>query len=127
DLMNRWSSHVDGAVYAEPLVVGNHIIAATERDSLYSLDPQTGKVQWHTNVGSPVPLSALPCGNIDPLGITGTPAYDPATKLVYAVAEQTGYKHVLYGISLTGQVKVTRDLPAPDGQPKYNQQRPALA
>ena len=74
-----------------------------------------------------MPLTALPCGDIDPLGITGTPAYDPASGLIYAVAEQAGYRHVLYGISLAGQLKVTRDLPAPDGQPRYDQQRPALA
>ena len=27
-------------------------------------------------LGPPVALSALPCGNIDPLGITGTPVID---------------------------------------------------
>src|SRR4029077_155432 len=82
---------------------------------------------WRRHVGTPVPLSALPCGNIDPLGITGTPAYDPRTRLVYAVPEQAGFRHVLYGFSLSGQVKVRRDLPAPDGHPRYDQQRPALA
>ena len=33
------------------------------------------------------------CGNIFPLGITGTPVYDPANGLVYAVAEVAGYHH----------------------------------
>src|ERR1051326_7712562 len=66
-LSMAWRMQLDGAVYAEPLVVGKHVIVATEGDSLYALDPTTGSVQWHTNVGSPVPLSTLPCGNIDPL------------------------------------------------------------
>jgi outer membrane protein assembly factor BamB len=122
-----WRSRLDGAVYGQPLIIGSQVIAATENDSVYSLDRATGRVLWRRHVGTPVPVSALPCGDIFPLGITGTPAYDAATGLIYAVAEETGYKHVLYGISLTGQVKVTRDLPAPDGQPKYDQQRGALA
>src|SRR5579885_2296575 len=85
-LANLWKQPLDGAVYAEPLVVGGVVIVATEHDTLYALDARTGTVQWHTNVGTPVPLSDLPCGNIDPLGITGTPVYDPQTGLVFAVA-----------------------------------------
>jgi hypothetical protein len=30
-----------------------------------------------------VQASSLPCGNIDPLGITGTPVIDPAMQAVY--------------------------------------------
>jgi polyvinyl alcohol dehydrogenase (cytochrome) len=126
-LHTAWSRKLDGAVYGQPLVIGQVVVAATENDSVYGLDRATGRVLWRRHVGTPVPLSALPCGDIDPLGITGTPAYDPATELVYAVAEETGFRHVLYGFSLSGQVKVTRNLPAPDGEPRYDQQRPALA
>ncbi len=84
-------------------------------------------MRWRTHVGTPVPLASLPCGNIDPLGITGTPVYDPVTRLVYAVAETTGYHHVLVGVSVaSGRVAVRRDIPAPDGQPRFDQQRAAL-
>ena len=122
-----WRAGLDGAVYGQPLVVGQLVIAATENDSLYGLDKATGHVAWHTHLGSPVPLSDLPCGNIDPLGITGTPAYDRDNGLVYALAEMAGYRHVLFGLSVSGgAVKVERDIPAPDGQPRYDQQRPAL-
>ena len=48
-----------------------------------------------------MPQSSLPCGNIDPLGITGTPVYDPATGLVFAVAEVTGPAHILVGLNVT--------------------------
>jgi outer membrane protein assembly factor BamB len=122
-----WTRKLDGAVYGQPLIIGGLVIAATENDSVYGLDRASGAIRWRRHVGTPVPLSAQPCGDINPLGITGTPAYDPATRLVYAVAEETGFRHVLYGFSLSGQVKVTRDLPAPDGHPRYDQQRPALA
>lgn len=127
-LTRTWNMQLNGAVYAEPLVIGTRVIVATEGDSLYALDRNTGQVQWHTNVGTPVPLSALPCGNIDPLGITGTPVYDPATGLVFAVAEITGPAHILVGIDVaTGQVRVRRSVDIPAMDPRAHQQRAALA
>jgi polyvinyl alcohol dehydrogenase (cytochrome) len=123
-----WTRHLDGAVYGQPLAVGNLVIAATEGDSVYGLDRATGRVRWRAHAGTPVPLSSLPCGDIDPLGITGTPVYDPATGLVYAVAETTGYRHVLVGVSVTsGRIEVRREIPTPDGHPANDQQRAALA
>jgi PQQ-like domain len=123
-----WRRHLDGAVYGQPLVVGGLVIAATEGDTVYGLDRAAGQVRWHVHLGTPVPLSALPCGNIDPLGITGTTVYDPATRMVYAVAEVTGFRHVLAGITVPGgKLAFTRDVPTPDGNPRYDQQRAALA
>jgi outer membrane protein assembly factor BamB len=122
-----WRRHLDGAVYGQPLVVGGLVIAATEGNTVYGLDRATGTIRWHVHLGTPVPLSALPCGNIDPLGITGTPVYDPATGMVYAVAETTGFHHVLAGITVPGgKLVFRRDVPTPDGQPRYDQQRAAL-
>ncbi len=130
-LTARWTARLDGAVYAQPLVVGNMVIAATEDDSVYALSESTGKVVWRTHLGTPVPQSALNgCGDIFPLGITGTPIYDQANGLVYAVAETTGYHHILFGLSVSdGAVKVKRDvdIPSAANSPAYNQQRPALA
>jgi outer membrane protein assembly factor BamB len=123
-----WRRHLDGAVYGQPLVVGSLVIAATEGDTVYGLDRATGQVRWHIHLGTPVPLSALPCGNIDPLGITGTPVFDPATRMVYAVAEVTGYHHVMAAITVPGgKLAFMRDVPTPDGNPRYDQQRAALA
>jgi len=123
-----WRMQLDGAVYGQPLLIGSTVIAATENDSIYALDQATGKVIWRTHVGTPVPLASLPCGNIDPLGITGTPVYDTDNGVIYAVAEMTGYHHVLIGVSASdGTVQVERDIPTPDGQPRYDQQRPGLA
>ena len=127
-LTKSWSRQLDGAVYAEPLMVGNRVIVATEGDSLYALDPATGNVQWRTNVGAPVPLSSLPCGDIDPLGITGTPVYDSATGLVFAVAEVSGPTHILVGVDVTtGQVKMRRVVDTDGMDPQAHQQRGALA
>ena len=127
-LTRAWSTHLDGAVYAEPLVVDGRVLVATEADSLYALDPRTGQVQWQTNIGSPVPLAQLPCGNIDPLGITGTPVYDPGTGLVFAVAEVSGPAHVLVGVAVnTGQVRVRRSVDPAGMEPTPQQQRAVLA
>src|SRR5262249_30290482 len=93
-LARSWDTKLDGAVYGQPLVVGYLVFAATENDTVYALDAATGRVRWSTHVGTPVPLAQLPCGNIDPLGITGTMVYDPATGLLFALAETTGGRHV---------------------------------
>jgi polyvinyl alcohol dehydrogenase (cytochrome) len=122
-----WRRHLDGAVYGQPLVVGGTVIAATEGDSVYGLARTSGDVRWRVRLGTPVPLSKLPCGDINPLGITGTPVYDPATGLVYAVAETTGYHHMLAGISVSsGKLRFLRNIPTPDGHPFADQQRAAL-
>lgn len=125
----RWTVHLDGAVYGQPLIVGDTVIAATENNTVYALDSSTGRVGWHQHLATPVPLSSLPCGNIDPLGITGTPVYDQDNGLVYAVAETTGYHHVLFGLAVSdGTVRVRRDIDTPSAgnHPANNQQRPGL-
>ncbi|HEX7497876.1 MAG TPA: PQQ-binding-like beta-propeller repeat protein, partial [Candidatus Limnocylindrales bacterium] len=123
-----WSTALDGAVYAEPLVVHGTVIAATENDSLYAIDPASGAILWRRNLGTPVPLSTLPCGNIDPLGITGTPAYDSVTGSVFAVAEVTGPHHVLFALDpATGVVLWSRNVDLAGDDPTTHQQRPALA
>ena len=129
-LILAWAAKLDNAVYAEPLVIGERVIVATEGDTLYSLDARTGRVQWRTNIGQPVPLSTINCrGTVDPLGITGTPVYDPISGLVFAVAEVTGPAHLLVGVDVnTGKPRVRRlvDVPAL-APPRIYMQRPALA
>jgi outer membrane protein assembly factor BamB len=122
-----WTAPLDGAVYGQPIVAGGFVYAATENNTVYALDPVTGKPTWQQHLGTPVPRSALACGDIDPLGITSTMVYDPATKLVFAVAETTGGHHTLYGLdALTGAVRVTRAAEPPEGDPIAHQQRGAL-
>ncbi|GIH16866.1 cellulose binding domain-containing protein [Rugosimonospora africana] len=122
-----WNSTLDGAVYGQPLVVRGHIFAATENDTVYALNPSTGAVVWSAHVGTPEPLSDLPCGDISPLGITSTMVYDPDTNRVFAVAETTGGAHTLFGINAdTGAVEVRTAVEPPLGDAKAHQQRSAL-
>ncbi|HKT21724.1 MAG TPA: PQQ-binding-like beta-propeller repeat protein, partial [Nitrososphaerales archaeon] len=93
-----WTSPaLDGFVFAEPLVFGDSVYVATENNSVYALNAQTGNVTWHTNLGpgSPTGNHQLPCGDIIPVtGITGTPAIDPSTGILYVVSD-SNYHHVL--------------------------------
>jgi outer membrane protein assembly factor BamB len=124
-----WSARLDGAVYGQPLVIGTTVLAGTEAgDAVYGLDLATGAVRWHTTVGTAAPASQQPCGNVSPLGITSTGVYDPQTGLAYFVAQSGGSEHVLVGIDpATGAIEVRQDVPSPDHQPFYDQQRGALA
>jgi outer membrane protein assembly factor BamB len=123
-----WSRRLGGAVYGQPLVIGAVVIAATEHDEVYGLNRSTGAVLWKTRVGSPLPLAKQPCGNINPLGITSTPVYDPTTRLVYVVAQSGSARHVLAALRVSdGHIAFTRSVPSPDHKPFYDQQRSALA
>jgi putative pyrroloquinoline-quinone binding quinoprotein len=142
-----WQSPpLDGVVQARPLVVGDVVVVATENNSLYGLALSDGHRVWGPrHVGTPVPLSAVAaanhaaagCGDIDPLGITGSPVVDLAARppRVYAVAEVLGPDgrspvHELVGVEPTsGRVVVVPtpiDPPAMT-HPELEQQRAALA
>ncbi|MFY9805693.1 MAG: PQQ-binding-like beta-propeller repeat protein [Pseudonocardiaceae bacterium] len=126
-LRTAWHTKLDGAVYGQPLVIGDRIIAATEHNTVYALAAADGHVLWSASLGTPVSGSELPCGNIDPLGITGTPAYDPATGLIFVVAETQNGRHTLAGVDLaSGAVTLRRALPPPLGDEIATQQRAAL-
>jgi outer membrane protein assembly factor BamB len=113
-------------VYAEPLVVGGSVIVATENDTVYALDAASGRQLWHNHLGTPV-KGGLPCGNIEPSGITGTPVVDAARGTVYAVAFERGPQHVLFALDLaTGKVRWHRAIDAPGADPHTHQQRAAL-
>lgn len=123
-----WEVPVDGAVYAEPLVVGGRVIVATENDSVYALDAASGARLWAVHLGAPVSGGSLPCGNIDPSGITGTPVADPATATLYVVIYRSDFRHVLVALDLkTGALRWERAIDPPGGDYKTEQQRAALA
>ncbi|MGD0816660.1 MAG: hypothetical protein ABSA83_23975 [Verrucomicrobiota bacterium] len=80
---------VTGQVYAQPLYIEGGprgravIIAVTEENNVYALDAISGSVVWETNVAPSVPASSLPCGDISPYGITGTPVVDLPSRAVF--------------------------------------------
>jgi hypothetical protein len=89
---------VNGEVYAQPLVIGNTLIVATENDRVYALNAKTGAILWHRTLGSPYHITS--CHDLTPnIGITSTPVYDPKTGSVYVMAM---IKEANYGFHLVG-------------------------
>jgi len=99
-----FSTAVDGYVYAQPLYMAgisingtshNVLYVATEHDSVFAIDADTGTVLSQVSLipsgGTTVnSISALGCTDIIPeIGITGTPVIDPATSTIYLVAKST--------------------------------------
>jgi outer membrane protein assembly factor BamB len=93
-----FAAPVDGYVYAEPLYVANVAVAeqgthnvvyvATENNTIFAIDADSGKELFHTNLGPAVPKAQLVCADMGPqIGITGTPVIDPASQTLYVVAK----------------------------------------
>ena len=123
-----WTAAVDGAVYAQPLVVGSEVIVATENDTVYALDESTGAVRWSRHLASPVP-TGLPCGNLDPSGITGTPVADVTTGRLWVVTftGQPAYRHTLWELDVaTGRTVAQRPIDVSGSDPRAQQERGAL-
>lgn len=105
-----FDGRVAGHIYAQPLfwhfpqINRKLVVLATEDNVVYALDAHTGKVAWQKSLGSPVPRAALPCGNIGPLGITGTPVIDGIDEALYLDAmvdqEGAGAQHLVFGLAL---------------------------
>ncbi len=102
-----FAPRVDGHLYAQPLMwrAGSDtmLLTASEDNVVQAFDGYSGNELWRRAVGTPVPRSSLPCGNISPLGITGTPVIDPASAAIYfnaAVAESNGPRHRIFGLAL---------------------------
>jgi outer membrane protein assembly factor BamB len=104
-------AEVAGPVYAQPLYWhvsgsdGARLLVATEQNIVYALDSRSGAVAWKWSLGPAVARSSLPCGNIDPLGITGTPAIDSRRQAVYLDAmvgdkASGGPRHKIFALSL---------------------------
>src|SRR6266480_6953221 len=105
-----------GNVYAQPLYLDDGpagrptIIAVTESNNVYALDAFDGSVIWQRNVGDPVPRNDVICGNVDPLGITGTPIVDLASRALFFNAMITPdggntKKHLIFSLNVdTGEI-----------------------
>src|SRR5262249_56939814 len=82
-----FSASVNGPVHAQPLYISNGpngaaaYIVATENNDVVALTAADGSQLWLSNLGTPVPLADLPCGDVDPLGISGTPVIDPDARV----------------------------------------------
>ena len=109
-----WTSPaLDGEIYGEPLVFDGRVFVATENDTVYALNASNGATVWSTHLGTPVPSTDLPCGDITPtVGITGTPVIDPSRREIFVVADELvngAPAHVLTGLdTASGKTELTQ-------------------
>src|SRR5437762_277301 len=135
-----------GNVYAQPLYIENGsgdaamIIAVTESNNVYALDAGNGSVIWQRNVGEPVSADDLICTKFDPMGITGTPVVDLASRALFLNAMTTPdggptKKHLIFSLNVdTGDmnpgwpvdVEATATYNGINFTAAIQQQRPAL-
>jgi len=132
---------VDGKVDAQPLYVSrlsvsgslhNVVFAATEHDSVYAFDADTGSVLWHaTLLGAGETLSdTRGCSQVTPeIGVTSTPVIDRgagAHGTLYVVAmskdASSNYHQRLHALDLTtgtellnGPAEITASYPTASG------------
>src|SRR5437016_2207090 len=106
---------ISGNVYAQPLYIeggsnGPMIIAVTESNNVYALDATTGTVIWQrSEIGPSVPSSSVPCSNINPVGITGTPVVELASRRLFfdALINGATIKHFIYSLDVdTGETNL---------------------
>jgi hypothetical protein len=112
-----FSVPVDGYVYAQPLYLssvniagGTHnvVFVATENDSLYAIDADSGATLWQVSLlpagGTAVSSTDTGCTVLTPqTGITSTPVIDTVTGTVYVVTEakvNNSYVHHLHAIDI---------------------------
>jgi hypothetical protein len=103
----NFNGTIVGNVHAQPLYIEGGpkgramIIAVTASNNVYALDAADGSIIWQRNVGTPAP-GGNPCGNIFPLGITGTPVVDLASRSLFfdAMINGTPNKHFVYSLNV---------------------------
>ncbi len=95
----RFQVPMDGKVDAQPLYAsalwiagkGTHnvVFAATEHDSVYAFDADTGRILWQVSLLKPgeMPSDARNCNQVTPeIGITATPVIDRTKGFIYVAA-----------------------------------------
>jgi hypothetical protein len=144
---------LDDQVDAQPLYMpgvtitagqfqGSHnvVYVATEGDTVFAIDAQSGTILLSTSLGTPIP-SPLGCNNNGPnVGINSTPVIDPTTSTLYVMVytKQSGTpQYMLHALdlgSLTDKVSpqlVTASHTLTNGSAfnfnaTYQRQRPGL-
>lgn len=106
---STFKGQIDGWLMAQPLYVTNGasgkatIYATSDSNNIYALDATTGEEIWHKTVAPPLTNVKTPlngCGNIDPLGATGTPVIDLASRTIFFDSMTAGPKHLIFALSI---------------------------
>jgi hypothetical protein len=103
----NFNGAITGNVHAQPLYIeggpnGPMIIVVTASNNVYALHADTGTEIWHRTDIGPAVTSGLPCGNINPVGIIGTPVVDLASRSLFfdALIDGQTKKHFVYSLNV---------------------------
>jgi hypothetical protein len=130
---------ISGSVHAQPLYIeggpgGPMVIVVTASNTVYALNATTGTAIWQRNDLGPPVTSDLPCGNISPFGIIGTPVIDLASRSLFfnAMIDGTPKKHFVFSLNVdTGETNpgwpVDRNAQVPGFTSSVQNERGALA
>ncbi len=141
----EWSTAVDGQVYAQPLLYDGTLLAATEKNHVYGLNPATGAVKWEKTLPHGIPWNPaeIGCADLTPsIGVTGTPVIDPGTGIAYlthrtfasgtsgpsrwymdAISVATGEEQPGFPVELGGEAQNIKGITF---DPSFQLQRPGL-
>lgn len=143
---------LDGRTDAQPLFVSgqtiqghgvhNVVYVATEANSVYAIDADSGAILWHANFGIPVPYQYKNYDdNVYPvMGILSTPVIDRTAGLLYFVSDTLGVPSDIFrlhaislstGLDAVPPVVIQYSTTLSDGTqwtftPRYHLQRPGL-
>jgi hypothetical protein len=127
-----FSVPIDGQAYAQPLyksnlsipAMGTHNVAfiATEHDSIYAFDADTGAQLWHNSYINGTTITTIPFAELSTpdlfpeIGITGTGVIDASTSTLYEVVKT---KEVGRGDGLVHYVQKLHALDLASGTEKF--------
>jgi hypothetical protein len=105
-----FDGRIAGNVQAQPLYIESNfggppmVIVATEANNVYALNADDGTIIWQDYVGTAASTNIQPCGAFNPLGITGTPVVDLASRSLFldAVVSPNGVdqQHLVYSLNV---------------------------
>jgi hypothetical protein len=118
----NFNATTSGQNFSDPLFMEggvngkDAIFVATENNDVFALDATTGAQLWTTNLGTTSPLNTFQCGGIDPIGSTGTPIIDAASRTLFvagAILVNGAPRYNVFGLSVdTGAIAWTVDVQA---------------
>ena len=84
----KWTTTLDGPIFASPLYANGTVYAETEAGSVYALRASDGATRWQRKLGI---VTTQTCGT---WGLTSTGAIDLARNVLYAISAD-GFLHAL--------------------------------
>jgi hypothetical protein len=126
-LTQQYADTVDGAIVAEPLVASVNVtvgpdqglqslvFVATQKDSLYAFNLNTGALVWHSSFLVPGQTALTPAElDFQGSGVIGTPVIDPSTNTIYLVSSESyGAGDVVYYTKMLHAIDMSDGLEMP--------------